>query len=357
MNKTLKWKIISSILLLICLALILLAFYLYRKPALVIYEHQRPAIADRNGESLVISLRDPDNKDIQYRTSTSAPETAAALIGYASHAPGNHHGLSGIERFIDFHELDKKVITTLDYNILQMLDALISRISTDVPDLKYVHATLLSSEGEMIATAQRPVMGIKKKRHGSPESTVFLPSTYLVPISEQMMTLLGCPPDATAQDKAKYQFHIKQGLEGEARGFVLGLNKKFPDAIETDPIQQAATPINYLLAYIAAREQKPINKLKLLSLEQLPQIKIVQPAIDWKLISLARNKASFNAIGEIRAWNSREGAATLYLFLRGACAEHDAQFTSDEQNKYDGCCKKAITILSTKTETMMKEKK
>ncbi len=342
-----KWQLFTVVLLISNLLCAFAAFHFYRKVPEQFFQSKRPSITDRNGDILVFSMTDPDRKTISYRHSAS-PESAAALIGYVTHAPYNDSGLSGIEKMIDEKKLGRNVRTTLDSDIQEHLEELVQHISTNAAGLRYVHATVISSDGEMIATSQRPVMGILRKRSGLPESTVFLPSTRLIPVSEQMMSLLGCQPDVSAKEKEKYRFHIKQGFDGEARGFVLGLNRKKSADPSENTVQQAATSINYLLAYIAAREQTQIKQLKLLSLDRLCGIKAPVPAIVWKSVGMAENNAAINAIGEIPALKTDGEQVTLYVFLRAACAEHDAVMTAERQKEYEAVCRKVQTMLNNK---------
>ena len=339
----LKWKIILLVLVLTNLVCILIPVFLcfyHRKSIGNPMPPLRPAITDRTGNGLVYSRFSRTRDGVRYREANKTPETAAALIGYTTHAPYDDHGISGIEKIIDREQLGNEVRTTLDGKILSSLEAMVDRIYRQADDLKYVHAVIINSEGELIATSQRPVMGIQECRSGSPEETVFFPATYLVPVSDRMMELLGCPADAPAEAKEKFQFHVKQGFEGEARGFVLGLNRK-ADA-EKNPVKQAATSINYLLAYAAAREKTAVKPLQFMTWRKLPEIRL-NGLLEWKLIQTAENGAAVNAIGEIAAENT-----TLYVFLRAAWAEHDAPLNPAEMKKLEEKCRKLKTELNMK---------
>lgn len=345
-NPTLKWKLLVAALIISNLVCAFVFYRYYQRKSEPIYRSSRPQITDRNGHLLVASQVNSERKEIAYRYAND-PECAAAFLGYVSHVPYDDHGLSGLEKVIDDCDLGKAVTTTLDYPIQMGLENLVEETLQKADGLKYIHATIISSDGELIATSQRPVMAIAKKRTGSPESTVFLPAAYLVPVSGKMMALLGCPPDASAQQKEQYLFHIKQGFSGEARGFVRGLNKKMSEKEEENSVLQAATPINYLLAYCASREQTPIKQLETISLRRLGRIRLQKQQIEWKLIDTAENKAAINAIGEIPACiDSRE--VRLYVFLRAVCAEHDAGLTPALQKKYEAVCDKVYASLTKK---------
>lgn len=340
----LKWKIILLVLVLtnlVCALLLVYHLHFHRcettgKPM----PQLRPAITDRTGNGLVYSRYSRTRDGVRYREAGISPETAAALIGYTTHAPYDDHGISGIEKIIDREQLGNEVRTTLDAKILSSLETMVDRIYRQADDLKYVHAVIINSGGELVAASQRPVMGIQEWRSGSPVETVFFPATYLVPVSDRMMELLGCPADALPEAKEKFQFHVKQGFEGEARGFVLGLNRK-ADA-EKNPVKQAATSINYLLAYAAAREKTAVKPLQFMTWRKLPEIRLNGP-IEWKLIQTAENGAAVNAIGEIAAENT-----TLYVFLRAAWAEHDAPLNPAEMKNLEEKCRNLKTELNVK---------
>lgn len=95
-----KWQLFTVVLLISNLLCAFAAFHFYRKVPEQFFQSERPSITDRNGNILVFSMTDPDRKTISYRHSAS-PESAAALIGYVTHAPYNDSGLSGIEKMID----------------------------------------------------------------------------------------------------------------------------------------------------------------------------------------------------------------------------------------------------------------
>lgn len=54
------------------------------------------------------------------------------------------------------------------------------------------------------------------------------------------------------------------------------------------------------------------------------------------------------AIGEIPALKTDGEQVTLYVFLRAACAEHDAVMTAERQKEYEAVCRKVQTMLNNK---------
>lgn len=241
---------------------------------IIVPKYERPEIRDRNG-TLLIGNRVQTQPNERLRYAAIDGKFAAGLLGFTEFNHGREIGKSGIEKMIDEKKVPgNPVYVSIDCGIQRILENWMERLSATGKN-NYIYAICLNSQGELIATAQRPVLDINNRQQVE-GGTFLLPSVYVFPISDGFMKLLGSSTDAAPEEKAKFRFHHKTGvLSPEARGRIRGIN-----ASADAPDAQTATAFNYLLAYISVAEKKPIPQLQIFSSGKQPSI-VLKKNIEW----------------------------------------------------------------------------
>ena len=139
-------------------------------------------------------------------------------------------------------------------------------------------------------------------------------STYVFPIPDAWMRLLGSRSDAPPEEKLKLGFHRKTGLfPGEGRGVIPGADPKRAENGGADDHAQSATALKFLLAYIGAAEKKPIPELKLFLSDDAPRPRLqIAGETRWRSMRWSKDRSTLSALGTAPVW----GGAELYILLR-----------------------------------------
>ena len=249
---------------------------------IIVPRYERPEIRDRNG-TLLIGNRVQTQPNERLRYAAIDGKFAAGLLGFTEFNHGREIGKSGIEKMIDRKQVPgNPVFVSIDGGIQRIVENWMERLSATGKN-NYIYAICLNSQGELIATAQRPVLDINNRQQVE-GGTFLLPSVYVFPVSDDFMKLLGSSIDATSEEKEKFRFHHKIGvLSPEARGRVRGIN-----ASADAPDAQTATAFNYLLAYISIAEKKPIPQLQIFSSGKQPPM-VMKNKIEWIKVQQGEN--------------------------------------------------------------------
>jgi len=276
---------------------------------IVVPKYERPEIRDRNG-TLLIGNRVQTQANERLRYAAIDGKFAAGLLGFTEFNHGREIGKSGIEKMIDGEKVSgNPVYVSIDCGIQRIVENWMERLSATGRN-NYIYAICLNSQGELIATAQRPVLDINNRQQVE-GGTFLLPSVYVFPILNDFMKLLGSSTDAASEEKAKFRFHHKIGvLSPEARGRVRGINAS---ADATDA--QTATAFNYLLAYISIAEKKPIPQLQIFPNGRQPSV-VMKNKIEW--IKVQQGENNIVALGKAPELNGN----WLYFLL---CIAPDKQ--------------------------------
>lgn len=276
---------------------------------IIICHHERPQIYDRSGV-LLIGNRKQTHPNERLRYAAVDGKFAAGLLGFTEFNSGREVGQSGIEKMIDRKQTPgNPVYISIDCGVQKTMECWMERLH-NVGQYEYMYALCLSSQGELIATAQRPVLDINNREQVEGGTCLF-PSVYVLTISDDFMKLLGSSTDVTPEEKAKFRFHYKLGVfSPEARGWVKGLKP----STECIP-DQAATAFNYLLAYISVAEKKPIPQLQIFSSGKQPPI-VLKGNIEW--IKVYHGERNIIALGKVPELNGN----WLYFLI---CVEPQKQ--------------------------------
>lgn len=292
--------------------------------SVISYLVHRPEICDRNGNLLVKNDITRSGKATS-RVFVQDGKFAAALIGHTSmHGKDNvfEEGMRSMERIIDMKNIRRKVYLTIDTALQTQLEKLVENIFVQSAP-QYVHAIAVSSSGELLGMAQRPVFDLKKRKFAEDDGWKrggVQAIEYVFPVPDEWMKLLGSASAALPTDKEKFQFHRKLGVfPVEAQGVVLGLNRMQNKKDPAETAGQMTPTMNYLLAYIAHAENKPI-----------PRLSIYQTVINTPLTAAGGVKwISFyrpfdgivvNALGVAESSKSGE---KIYILVRSVHAERN----------------------------------
>lgn len=288
------------------------------------YLRQRPEICDRNGSILVKNDISRSSRDT-FRIFTQHGKFASALLGHTStYGNSAEQGMRSMERIIDREKIRSKVYLTIDTAFQSKLEKLVEDINTQSAPM-YVYAAAITSSGELLGMAQRPAFDLKKRCFDTPDGWQrggVQAVEYVFPVPDEWMKLLGSASAAPPADKEKFQFHRKPGVfPVEAQGVVLGLNKMQNEKDPAKTAGQTTSAVNYLLAYIAHAEKKPISKLSIY------HSKINMPLSDAgkvKWISFYRpfDGIVVNALGVIE---SSKPGEKIYLMVRSVHTERNFQ--------------------------------
>lgn len=275
----------------------------------------RPTVCDRTGRVLLRDGRETWFAPVKRRADRGG-EFAAGLLGYTAVREGARTGVSGVEFLIDRNGVTaEKLLLALDAGIQTECEALLERL---VPVLapEYAYVTVVGSDGGLIAAAQRPVLDLDRRGRTGAAGMVFMASTYIFPVSDEWMRLLGSASGAPPEERKKFRFDRKLGIfPGEGQGRIAAS-------------AQSATALNYLLAYAGAAGKRDIPELKVFlpGGAALPPLRPAAPA-RWRSLLWSRDGSTFSALGEVPV----DGGETLYVLLRAVCRKEDVKEASPER--------------------------
>ena len=264
---------------------------------------ERAEIYDRNGKLLVGNRDKYTVGNNRRRYAAGDGKFAAGLLGFTEFQHGIEVGKSGVERMIDRKQVPgNPVYVSIDDSIQKRVENWMEELGK-TGKFEYMYTICLNSQGELAATAQRPVLDINERQKVEGGTCLF-PAVYVIPVPDEFMKLLGSSTEAKPEEKAKFNFHRKLGVfSPEARGRVRSLN-----APETAEYAQTATAFNFLLAYIGAAEKKPIPPLQIFSSGRQPAIEL-KDKIGWFAVNVSGNKVI--ALGKAR----EHSGSWLYFLL------------------------------------------
>lgn len=285
----------------------------------------RPDVCDRTGRVLLTDRRD-SMFAIPKRHAECGGQFASSLLGHTVIRGRGRKGAIGIESVIDRSGITKpEIFLTMDAGIQEQCEDFLDRIlAVRVPFYTYV--TVLDSEGSLIAAAQRPSMDLNDRSRIGYQELIFMAPSYVFPVSDAWMRLLGSSSDADPRDKAKFRFHRSHGIfSGESCGRILGL--KHPEWKSGDA--QMATVLTYLLAYIGVTEEVPIPALKVI----LPGSRPYPPrratgGMQWVSLLWSRDHSTMSALGTAPS----DSGVNLYLLLRVAYRWKDEENGSPDKD-------------------------
>lgn len=271
------------------------------KRKVVIPRYQRSEIYDRNG-TLLIGNRKSSRPNQRLRYAAIDGKFAAGLLGFTEFSNGKEVGKSGIEKMIDRKNITGKVTLALDCGIQKIAENWMEQLSS-AGKFNHIYVVCINSQGELLATAQRPVLDINNRQRVN-GGTVLFPAVYVFPVQEKFMNLLGSSSSAVPAEKEKFGFHKKIGIfTPEARGRVKGINAS---AEATD--MQTATAFNYLLAYIGVAEKKTAPQLHVFSNGKQSAV-VLKKKIEW--IATSEGEKDITVLGK----GSADDGSNLYILL------------------------------------------
>lgn len=293
--------------------------------SVISYHVQRPEIFDRNGKLLVKNRFYLPKASSRSRVYLQDGLFAANLIGHTSVARSfresgafgrnTEDGMGGIEEMMDRQGIWQNIYLTIDTDIQLQLDKFAASLGTADP--RYAYAALVSADGELIAASQTPGFDVIKRDHVylSPSAEkyleAFLPAAYLLPVPDQWMRLLGSSSDDVPENKAKFGFHIREGIfPAEAQGLVPGLNCRLNEDRSTLS-GQSATMLKFLCAYIGCAEKSAVPQMKYLTFQPNTPVKI-GGKINWISFYRPPDGIVVNALGTVKSTSGRN----LYLMVR-----------------------------------------
>lgn len=261
----------------------------------------RPTVCDRTGRTLLTDRR-KNAFSAPVRHAKCGGRFASALLGHTIDRGGRRVGACGVEYLIDrSNDIPDRVLLTLDGGMQQRCEAFMDRL-LDRAAPEHAHITVVDSDGALIAAAQRPAIDLNDRRMVEPRAMVFMASTYVFPIPDEWMRLLGSASDAAPEHKLKLRFHRKLGIfPGEGKGSA-GRSGA-----------QSATALNILLACAGSLERKDIPEFKVFAPggAPLPALKIADD-FKWRSLRWSKDGSTFSALGSV----STEAGTTLYMLLR-----------------------------------------
>ncbi len=300
--------------------LLVLNLYLAGKTVVLKYRNRppsRPTICDRTGKVLLRDLRS-SLFSMPVRHAECGGRFASSLLGHTVFRDGARKGALGVERMIDRDGLTRpELFLTMDAGVQEKCESLLDGIvSVRAPSFTYI--TVLDSDGGLIAAAQRPSMDLNDRSRIEALDLVFMAPSYVFPVSDAWMRLLGSSSYAKPTEKLKFRFNRKTGVfPAEARGVILGL--KYPE-LKSPRDAQSATVINYLLAYIGVTEGKEIPELKVFLPDAVPgPARTVAGEPHWVSLLWSQDRSTLSALGTIPS----DSGTTLYALLRVVYSKYD----------------------------------
>ena len=261
----------------------------------------RPAVCDRTGRTLLAD-RKKNAFSAPVRHAERGGRFASALLGHTIDRDGRRVGACGVEYLIDRDGLKRdRLLLTLDAGVQQRCEALMDRLP-DNAAWDYAYITVVDSDGALIAAAQRPAIDLDDRGTVEARAMVFMASTYVFPVPDEWMRLLGNASDAPPEHKSKLRFHRKLGIfPGEGKGAAARKGA------------QSATALNFLLACAGRLEHKDIPEFKVFvpGGSPLPALKVADD-FKWRSVRWSKDGSTFSALGSVSTGKGK----TLYVLLR-----------------------------------------
>ena len=286
----------------------------------------RPVICDRTGKVLLTDYRESFFA-MPVRHAECGGKFASALLGHTIISYGSRKGALGVESLIDKNGITSScVYLTMDAGIQGKCESLLDRIVA-IRAPHYTYITILDSDGNLIAAAQRPAMDLNDRSLVGYQELLFMAPGYVFPVSNAWMQLLGSSSFAEPEEKMRFRFHEKTGVfPVESCGVIPGI--KHPEWSHAD--SQSATVLGYLLAYIGVTEEKEIPKLKVFLPDGVPcQARVIAGNPHWISLLWSQDCTTLSALGLIPS----DSGTTLYALLRVAYSK------DDPENEQDNYCK------------------
>ena len=268
----------------------------------------RPLICDRTGKTLLSDVR-RSMFVAPVRHAECGGKFAAALLGHTIMTNRKRIGAGGVESLIDRDAMTgDRLFLTLDVGTQKECEKLLDDIAATVAP-EYAHITVLDPNGALIAAAQRPVIDLNDRSKVAPRGMVFMASTYVFPVSDEWVRLLGSRSDAPPEEKLRFGFHRKLGIfPGEGKGTITGGERH--GTVKNHA--QSATALNFLLAFAGARGNKAIPDLKIFLPEGSPgSVPRITGKTHWHSILWSKDRSTLSALGTIPAEDTE-----LYVLVR-----------------------------------------
>ena len=316
----------------ICAAL--LAFLLTANGCLIVisgvlkYQNRpptRPEICDRTGKVLLTDHR-KSLFAMPVRHAECGGKFASGLLGHTIISYGARKGALGVESLIDRNSITApRVYLTMDAGIQEKCESLLDRIVA-IRAPHYTYITILDSDGNLIAAAQRPAMDLNDRNEVGYQELVFMATGYVFPVSNVWMQLLDSSSFAEPEEKMKFRFHKTTGVfPVESCGVIPGI--KHPEWDHAD--SQSATVLGYLLAFIGVTEKKEIPTLKVFLPDNVPcPAREIAGNPHWISLLWSQDRSTLSSLGMIPS----DSGTTLYALLRVAYPKDDPE---NEQENYD----------------------
>ncbi len=283
----------------------------------------RPVIADRDG-NLLIKNRPFAKPRQRRRYAVQNGKFAAMAIGFTSiNEADNEVGMAGVERMFNGHENEyKTVYLTLDTEIQLQFENLVTRIYKGCTP-NYVYASAIRSNGEIVAIAQRPVIDLNDRSNVNPHGMVNFNAEYRLPVTDELMKLLGSSSAAPIEEKAKLDLVEKLGVfPHDIRGTIIGMNRVLETDKDVLDAGIATTALHYLRIFAAKNEKTAPPRLKFYSGERFSKLDKVM-SIKWNAFSRSKSALQLTAVGILQTQN---GENIYFLY-------HSAHKTSDGADK------------------------
>ena len=251
---------------------------------------------------------------------------ASALLGHTIIGYDGRKGALGVERLIDRNGIVvRRVYLTMDAVIQEKCESLLDRIVA-IRAPHYTYITVLDSNGDLIAAAQRPAMDLNDRSEVGYQELLFMAPGYVFPVSNAWMQLLGSSSFAEPEEKMKFRFHKTTGVfPVESCGVIPGI--KHPEWDHAD--SQSATVLGYLLAFIGVTEEKEIPELKVFLPDNVPcPAKQIAGNPHWISLLWSQDRSTLSSLGVIPS----DSETALYALLRVAYPRDDP---GNEQENYD----------------------
>ncbi len=272
----------------------------------------KPCIFDRNG-TMLIANRDQVRPRERKRIAVYNGKFAANVIGFTSIDDTDcETGMAGIEEMISRGRLDfNAVYLSLDCSLQTVFEEWLERIYQET-DAGYVYAGIIRGNGEILTMAQRPVIDLNDRRTVPERGMVEFNTAYRLPVTDELMHLLGSSEAASPEEKERLGFTERAGvLPHEVAGRIA---RPVNGAAEADDeAGQAATALIYLRAYAAAMEKKDLPRLCLYADRKFSELS--KPvSLEWQAVVRSKNEPTLTAAGIIRT-DSGENFYCLVRFV------------------------------------------
>ncbi len=281
----------------------------------------RPLILDRDGAVLIGNKKTAKNRE-RRRFATQDGKFAAIAIGYTSIDNGDCEiGLTGIEKYLEYEPSELEAVylavdTKLQLNIEKLMEQIFQRCKPE-----YVYASVIRGNGEIVAIAQRPVIDINDRSQVPPYATVNFNSGFRIPVTDELMRLLGSSSAAPIEEKVKLDLVDDLNIfPYDVSGKIIG-QRQLPET-DDDVIAagQATTSLHYLRSYASKKTGSKLSKLQFFSYDDTFSELDKTVYLKWDVISRTQSELRLTAVGEISLQNGEK----LYILVHSAHKTKDS---------------------------------